>query len=293
MFFMMARAVDKMQSLSTVAEAAMCMCVCVHVRSCVHIYTRARARTHTHTHSLSKIAEEAVSAAARRDRVLAAEKARVLELEQRCARLEYEKRMWQAEAGPHALACALTLTPRMHACIHTHTLTHTGGYGQEGDCDSSSSAAYTPRDVSGTCVGAAAAAGGAAVNDFSKRHYLGGGLDSGRPHLPVDQTHAHVPAGDLSSVDGRKGRPKGQHQSLSASVSKTSSSSSSMDEAQSVRLEGEGETYLPVDKPHVDFSKRSDPGAWTSSCCVATGVEVGAAQGGRQCQAADAEFLKR
>ena len=82
---------------------------------------------------------------------------------------------------------------------YTHTLTHTGGYGQEGDCDSSSSAAYTPRDVSGTCVGAAAAAGGAAVNDFSKRHYLGGGLDSGRPHLPVDQTHAHVPAGGLSS----------------------------------------------------------------------------------------------
>ena len=51
MFFMMARAVDKMQSLSTVAEAAMCMCVCVHVRSCVHIYTRARARAHTHTHT--------------------------------------------------------------------------------------------------------------------------------------------------------------------------------------------------------------------------------------------------
>ena len=49
MFFMMARAVDKMQSLSTVAEAAMCMCVCVHVRPCVHIYTRARAHTHTHT----------------------------------------------------------------------------------------------------------------------------------------------------------------------------------------------------------------------------------------------------
>ena len=47
MFFMMARAVDKMQSLSTVAEAAMCMCVCVHVRPCVHIYTRA----HTHTHT--------------------------------------------------------------------------------------------------------------------------------------------------------------------------------------------------------------------------------------------------
>ena len=183
---------------------------------------------------------------------------------------------------------------RAYTHTHTHTHTHTGGYGQEGDCDSSSSAAYTPRDVSGTCVGAAAAAGGAAVNDFSKRHYLGGGLDLGRPHLPVDQTHAHVPASDLSSVDGKqKARPEGQHQSLSASVSKTLSSSSSMDEAQSVRLEGEGETYLPVDKPHVDFSKRSDPGAWTSSCCVATGVEVGAAQGGRQCQAADAEFLKR
>ena len=221
--------------------------------------------------------------------MLAAEKARVLELEQRCARLEYEKRMWQAEAGPHALACALTLTPRMHACIHTHTLTHTGGYGQEGDCDSSSSAAYTPRDGSGTCVGAVAASRGAAVNDFSKRHYLGGGLDS---------CHAHLPAGGLSSMDGKQqARPKSEHQSPSTSVNKTLSSSSSMDDAQDVRLEGEGEgegeIYLPADKPHVDFSKRRDADAWTSSRCVATGVEVGTAQGGRQCQAADAEFLKR